>query len=72
MEKMDQTAKLYSRMRLWELPDQYVVEPIDGSSGSCLAVNHDGSITLLGSFVCLFVCLFFSDLQLMIYLFDSR
>ncbi|KAM0057432.1 putative phosphatidylinositol-3,4-bisphosphate 4-phosphatase [Helianthus debilis subsp. tardiflorus] len=47
MEKMDHTAKLYSRMRLWELPDQYVVEPIDGSFGSCLAVNHDGSITLL-------------------------
>ncbi|PWA76866.1 hypothetical protein CTI12_AA227760 [Artemisia annua] len=41
------TGKLYSRMRLWELPDQYVAEPIDGSSGSCLAVNQDGSMTLV-------------------------
>ncbi|KAI3712783.1 hypothetical protein L1987_71348 [Smallanthus sonchifolius] len=47
MEKTDRSGKLYSRMRLWELPDQYVAEPIDGSSGSCLAVNRDGSITLL-------------------------
>ncbi|KAI3813668.1 hypothetical protein L1987_18397 [Smallanthus sonchifolius] len=47
MEKTDRTGNLYSRMRLWELPDQYVAEPLDGSSGSCLAVNCDGSMTLL-------------------------
>ncbi|GJX38173.1 phosphoinositide phosphatase SAC7-like protein [Tanacetum coccineum] len=47
MEKKYHTGKLYSRMRLWELPDQYVAEPIDGSSGSCLAVNQDGSMTLV-------------------------
>ena len=36
-------------MRLWEFPDQYVVEPTDGSSGSCLAISRvDGSINLIG------------------------
>lgn len=50
MEKKYHTGKLYSRMRLWELPDQYVAEPIDGSSGSCLAVNRDGCMTLVGLF----------------------
>lgn len=48
MEKTDHARKLYKRMRLWELPDQYVAEPIDGSSGSCLVVKRDGSMTLVG------------------------
>ncbi|CAH1413723.1 unnamed protein product [Lactuca virosa] len=47
MEKTDHARKLYKRMRLWELPDQYVAEPIDGSSGSCLVVKRDGSMTLV-------------------------
>lgn len=48
MEKADPAQKLYTRMRLWEFPDQYVVEPTDGSSGSCLAISRvDGSLNLI-------------------------
>lgn len=48
MEKADPSQKLYTRMRLWEYPDQYVVEPTDGSSGSCLAISRvDGSMNLI-------------------------
>ncbi|PRQ47224.1 putative phosphatidylinositol-3,4-bisphosphate 4-phosphatase [Rosa chinensis] len=40
--------KLYTRMRLWEFPDQYVIEPTDGSNGSSLAVSRvDGSMSLI-------------------------
>ncbi|KAG0593081.1 hypothetical protein KC19_1G304000 [Ceratodon purpureus] len=37
-------------MRLWELPDQYVLEPTDGSSPSqCLAISRvNGDISTLG------------------------
>lgn len=49
MEKGDSSQKLYKRMRLWEFPDQYVVEPTDGSSGSCLEISRvDGSMKLIG------------------------
>ncbi|CAN4105435.1 unnamed protein product [Withania somnifera] len=35
-------------MRLWEFPNQYVVEPTDGSSGSCLEISRvDGSMKLI-------------------------
>ncbi|CAI9758062.1 unnamed protein product [Fraxinus pennsylvanica] len=48
MERADPAQKLYNRMRLWEFPDQYVVEPTDGSSGSFLAISHvDASINLI-------------------------
>lgn len=48
LAKADPSQKLYTRMRLWETPDQYVVEPSDGSSGSCLAISRlDGTMTLL-------------------------
>ncbi|KAL2522045.1 Phosphoinositide phosphatase SAC7 [Forsythia ovata] len=48
MEKADPAQKLYNRMRLWEFPDQYVVEPTDGSSGSFLAISRvDGSMNLI-------------------------
>ncbi|XP_059280908.1 phosphoinositide phosphatase SAC6-like [Lycium ferocissimum] len=48
MEKADSSQKLYKRMRLWEFPDQYVVEPTDGSSGSCLEISRvDGSMKLI-------------------------
>ncbi|CAA3030495.1 phosphoinositide phosphatase SAC6-like [Olea europaea subsp. europaea] len=48
MEKADPAQKLYNRMRLWEFPDQYVVEPTDGSSGSFLAISRiDASINLI-------------------------
>ncbi|CAK9164941.1 unnamed protein product [Ilex paraguariensis] len=40
MEKADPAQKLYTRMRLWEFPDQYVIEPTDGSSGPCLAISR--------------------------------
>lgn len=48
LAKADPSQKLYTRMRLWEYSDQYVVEPSDGASGSCLAISRvDGSLTLL-------------------------
>ncbi|XP_060193804.1 phosphoinositide phosphatase SAC6-like [Lycium barbarum] len=48
MEKGDPSQKLYTRMRLWEFPDQYVVEPTDGSCGSCLEISRvDGSVKLI-------------------------
>ncbi|KAL8532137.1 hypothetical protein ACS0TY_008666 [Phlomoides rotata] len=44
----DPVHKLFSKMRLWELPDQYVVEPTDGSSDSYLAISRvDGSMKLI-------------------------
>ena len=49
MEKADSAQKLYTRMRLWEFPDQYVIEPTDGSCGSSLSVSRvDGSMKLIG------------------------
>lgn len=51
MEKADSVQKLYTRMRLWAFPDQFVIEPTDGSSGSSLAVSRvDGSMKLIGTF----------------------
>ncbi|KAH7529527.1 hypothetical protein ACOSP7_022527 [Xanthoceras sorbifolium] len=48
MERAESGQKLYTRMRLWEFPDQYVVEPTDGSNGSSLAVSRvDGSMSLI-------------------------
>ncbi|KAJ7944064.1 Phosphoinositide phosphatase family protein [Quillaja saponaria] len=48
MEKANSGQKLYTRMRLWEFPDQYVIEPTDGSSGSSLAFSRvDGSMKLI-------------------------
>ncbi|VFQ99800.1 unnamed protein product [Cuscuta campestris] len=48
MEKADPAQKLYTRMRLWEFSDQYVIEPTDGSSGPCLAIRReDASMSLL-------------------------
>ncbi|KAG2376276.1 Phosphoinositide phosphatase [Vigna angularis] len=48
MEKADSVQKLYTRMRLWAFPDQFVIEPTDGSSGSSLAVSRvDGSMKLI-------------------------
>ncbi|GAA0144381.1 phosphatase [Lithospermum erythrorhizon] len=44
-EKDNPSKKLCAQMRLWEFPDQYVIEPTDGSSGSCLSVSRtDGSM----------------------------
>lgn len=51
-EKAEAGQKLYTRMRLWEFPDQYVIEPTDGSNGSSLAVSRvDGSMSLIGGFL---------------------
>lgn len=48
MEKAESEQKLCTRMRLWEFPDQYVVEPTDGSCGSFLAVSRvDGTMNLI-------------------------
>ncbi|KAL0463756.1 UNVERIFIED_CONTAM: Phosphoinositide phosphatase SAC6 [Sesamum latifolium] len=52
MDKADPAQKLYNKMRLWEFPDQYVVEPTDGSSGSFLAISRlDGSMSHIGNFI---------------------
>lgn len=49
MEKTESLQKLYTRMRLWESPDQYVIEPTDGSLTSSLAISRvDGSMNLIG------------------------
>ncbi|KAK6127585.1 hypothetical protein DH2020_038675 [Rehmannia glutinosa] len=48
MDKADPAQKLYNKMRLWEFPDQYVVEPTDGSSSSFLAISRlDGSMSVI-------------------------
>ncbi|XP_047310012.1 phosphoinositide phosphatase SAC7-like [Impatiens glandulifera] len=48
MEKTDTAKKLYTWMRLWDFPDQYIVEPTDGSGGSILQVSRvDGSMKLI-------------------------
>ncbi|KAK6924572.1 SAC domain [Dillenia turbinata] len=48
MEKAESLQKLYTRMRLWEFPDQYVVEPTDGSAGSSLSISKaDGALNLI-------------------------
>ncbi|GLU19673.1 hypothetical protein SLE2022_359090 [Rubroshorea leprosula] len=48
METAEPAQKLYTRMRLWEYPDEFVIEPIDGSHGSSLSVSRvDGSMKLI-------------------------
>ncbi|GMP49292.1 hypothetical protein CsSME_00016324 [Camellia sinensis var. sinensis] len=48
MEKADPSQRLYTRMRLWEFLDQYVIEATDVSAGSCLAISRvDGSMNLI-------------------------
>ncbi|PIA46780.1 hypothetical protein AQUCO_01500374v1 [Aquilegia coerulea] len=48
MERVDPKEMLHTKMRLWEFPDQYVVEPIEGKSDSCLAISRvDGSMSLI-------------------------
>lgn len=54
MERADSGQKLYSRMRLWEFPDQYVIEPTDGSSATAASLSlnrHDASLSLIGTYV---------------------
>lgn len=56
MERAESSQKLYTSMRLWEFPDQYVTEPTDGSSGSFLAISrNDGSMNLIGGLIFLSV-----------------
>nr|DAD25082.1 TPA_asm: hypothetical protein HUJ06_026546 [Nelumbo nucifera] len=51
MEKTDSPQKLYTQMRLWEFPDQYVVEPIDRPTGSILTITRaNGSLNLTDEF----------------------
>jgi hypothetical protein len=41
---------LCTRMRLWELPDQYVLEPTDSISRQLLAIDRsNGSLSTLGN-----------------------
>ncbi|KAK9038161.1 hypothetical protein V6N11_023047 [Hibiscus sabdariffa] len=48
MERAESCQKLYTRLRLWEFPDEYVIEPTDGSSASSLSINRvDASIKLV-------------------------
>ncbi|XP_068646601.1 phosphoinositide phosphatase SAC6-like [Aristolochia californica] len=49
MDNVDSRQRLCERMRLWEMPDQYVIEPTDGISHSFLTISHvDGSIKQTG------------------------
>uniref|UniRef100_A0A0E0NGC2 SAC domain-containing protein n=1 Tax=Oryza rufipogon TaxID=4529 RepID=A0A0E0NGC2_ORYRU len=42
------SSKLHTRLRLWEFPDRYVFEPIDGLADLYLSANHsDGSMNLV-------------------------
>lgn len=51
MEASDSRNKLHSRLRLWEFPDQYLIEPADGSGAPCLDISRvDASMKLIGSF----------------------
>lgn len=53
MESSDSRNKLHSRLRLWEFPDQYIIEPADGSGAPCLEISRvDASMKLIGSFLC--------------------
>ncbi|XVF62285.1 hypothetical protein PTKIN_Ptkin08bG0205200 [Pterospermum kingtungense] len=48
MERAESCQKLYTRMRLWEFPDEYVIEPTDGSSASSLSISRvDASLKLI-------------------------
>ncbi|XWS45639.1 hypothetical protein CRYUN_Cryun15aG0153800 [Craigia yunnanensis] len=48
MERAESCQKLYTRMRLWEFPDEYVIEPTDGSSASSLSISRvDASMKLI-------------------------
>ncbi|XP_078153061.1 phosphoinositide phosphatase SAC7-like isoform X2 [Carex rostrata] len=41
--------KLHSKLRLWEYPDKYIFEPIDGVTDSILQINRaDGSMQTIG------------------------
>ncbi|CAN8278759.1 unnamed protein product [Cochlearia groenlandica] len=48
MEESDSRKRLHSRLRLWEFPDQYIIEPCDGSSAPCLEISRsDASMKLI-------------------------
>ncbi|CAH8308813.1 unnamed protein product [Eruca vesicaria subsp. sativa] len=48
MEGSESRNKLHSRLRLWEFPDQYVIEPADGSGAPCLDISRvDASMKLI-------------------------
>lgn len=69
MERAESCQKLYTRLRLWEFPDEYVIEPTDGSSASSLKINRaDASMKLIGGlffFVTYLLCscLFFFNVK---------
>jgi len=51
MERADTGQKLYSRLRQWDFPDKYVIEPTDGPCRSSLEISRvDGSMQLIGGF----------------------
>ncbi|KAI8017475.1 Phosphoinositide phosphatase SAC6 [Camellia lanceoleosa] len=48
MKKTDPSQKFYTRMRLWEFLDQYVIEATDDFTGSCWTISRvDGSMNLI-------------------------
>ncbi|XP_021907955.1 phosphoinositide phosphatase SAC6-like isoform X2 [Carica papaya] len=48
MERADTGQKLYSRLRQWDFPDKYVIEPTDGPCRSSLEISRvDGSMQLI-------------------------
>ena len=58
-DKRDSEKKLHTRLRLWQFPDKYILEPIDGFADSYLSISRsDGSINLVGMFLISLFCLF--------------
>lgn len=54
-DKGDHGKMLYTRLRLWQFPDKYILEPIDISSDSYLSISRaDGSSSLIGLFPLIF------------------
>lgn len=57
-DKGDHGKMLYTRLRLWQFPDKYILEPIDISSDSYLSISRaDGSSSLIGLFLLIFLSL---------------
>ncbi|KMZ76273.1 Phosphoinositide phosphatase SAC6 [Zostera marina] len=49
MEKVNAKTKIHSKLRLWDYPDQYIVETTDGTSGVYLAISRlDGALSFVG------------------------
>ena len=52
MGEVQDTPKLCTRMRLWELPDQYILEPTDSFSTKFLSIDRTtGDLSSISRFM---------------------